>query len=177
MDEDTEAIIRQTVARFREIANEHMRNQERLDEIWKSADRLNERQDELQKQANRCYATADLFGFDLATALARAGPPDMPTQPTTPTLELPPPESEAKGGRPTVRDFILERARLAYPNPVRAAQLRRAYEELTGRAVHDKTFGMSMYRMATTDGTMKRVGAADWYFVPEDQRVPQTDAP
>ena len=173
MPDETDAIIRATVQRFRAIATQYSRNQMELDQLYQEVDALNAKQSDLQQLANRCYSAADLFGFDLAAELAKA----TPTSPAevddkTAIAELPRPAAEeADTKRQTVKDFILERARLAYPKAVRASDLRRAYEEVTGRAVHDKTFGMSLYRLSL-DGAMKREGPADWYYVTDESRVP-----
>ncbi|MDZ4777273.1 MAG: hypothetical protein SGJ23_10860 [Alphaproteobacteria bacterium] len=167
MDEDTEAVVRRTIQLFRDIANEHAHNQLRLDSLYHEVDALNQRQTHLQQMANRCYSTADLFGFDLASELAKA-----PTMPPALQREFDAVAEMASSENPksqTVKEFILDRARIAFPNPVRASQLKRAYEDATGRQVHSKTFGMSLYRLSQ-EGGMRREGHQDWYFVPEDQR-------
>lgn len=176
MDDDLEAIIRQTVLRFRRISLQFADNQKKLESVYAEEARLNEQQQVLQQLANQCYSAANLFQFDLASELARA-PPDMIPAGTSTTefqIDLKPNVSEAK--TPTVKEFIVERARLAFPKPVRAAALRRAFEEMSNKTVHDKTFGMSLYRLSL-EGVMKREGNADWYFVPEDQREQMPSAP
>ena len=67
----------------------------------------------------------------------------------------------------TIKDHVLEAAQQAYPNPIRASALRRLLEE-KGIKVHEKTIGMTLYRLSQR-GLLTRMGW-DWTFVPEDQR-------
>jgi hypothetical protein len=72
----------------------------------------------------------------------------------------------SKATAPKVRDFILEQAARANGDPVRASALRRAYFNTYGVEVHEKTFGMTLFRLSK-EGSMRRSGRADWYLVPE----------
>jgi hypothetical protein len=67
---------------------------------------------------------------------------------------------------PAVRfkKFALEVLRARYPNPVRAAELSKLAQAELGRAFHEKTAGMTLYRLSV-DGTASRDGH-DWFFVP-----------
>ena len=72
---------------------------------------------------------------------------------------------------PTVREFILQEAQKSYPEPVRAGDLRRRMHEQYGAQVHEKTFGMTLYRLSKEDlPPIQRRGRQDWYFVPEEDR-------
>lgn len=165
-DHTTSAVIAATVERFRGIAREYAANSDRIAELQK-------RQEMLSQQAQQCYATAALFNFELLAEMARldASPnsPVVEQSPPVPAPSLPPAKSQ------TVREFILEVAQASYPNPVRAADLRQQLE-LQGKPTHEKTIGMTLYRLARDEGAMRREGKADWYFVPEDQRTSTTES-
>lgn len=98
---------------------------------------------------------------DLEIQFSRQG-----TDTLAPPLTIP-----SQPARPTVREFILERAEAAAGQPVRALGLRTAYLEAYGNEVHPKTFGMTLYRLSK-EGFMRREGHADWYWVPPEKRVP-----
>lgn len=71
------------------------------------------------------------------------------SEPTMLTLDLtaaapaPPPAK-----RPTLKDFILERLRLAGGEGAKAANLREMFERASGETIHEKTVGMTLYRMS-----------------------------
>lgn len=159
------AVIAAVKAQFRNIARDHATNLEQLAELQRQAAAIQEDQRWLGDQARRCYATADLFNFDLATELAK----DTPAMPNEMEAAAIAGELASPAGQPTIKEFILEQARLAAPKPVRATQMRKDFEARFGKPVHYKSFGMSLYRLSL-DGAMRREGKADWHFVPEDQR-------
>jgi hypothetical protein len=67
----------------------------------------------------------------------------------------------------TVKDHVANAAQQAYPNPIRASALRRQLEA-TGIGVHEKTIGMTLYRLSRA-GMLRRDGW-DWFWVPENER-------
>lgn len=69
----------------------------------------------------------------------------------------------------TIKQMIVEMAADAYPKRIRASELRSALVE-QGLFVHDKTVGMTLYRLAQA-GIVRRIGRADWCFVPESERL------
>jgi hypothetical protein len=127
-------------------------------------------QDDLQPLARDIEAAARVFGFDLndeysrwvsnaATNTIVADTPPTPIMKTTREL--------------TVKDIVLQAIKDAYPKSVRAAQLRKLLEQ-RGVSVHSKTVGMTLYRLSR-DGDVKRIGKADWFFIPEDEREDLAD--
>lgn len=137
--------------------------------------RANEMRAEGAQLMERARDAADLLGFDLDNAFDRwasyveslqvtEGATVIDLNDAAPATSL-----QRDSERPTVREFILAEAEAAAPGPVRAADLRRKYEEKYGLTVHEKTFGMSLYRLSLLE-YMRREGHADWFFIPEHQR-------
>lgn len=157
-----------------------------VDGIVKRADarelmtRANELRAEGTSMMERARDAADLLGFDIEEALDRwalfmeradtaYGPPQTIDLNAAAPAVL---ERRLEDERPTVREFILAEALAAAPGPVRAADLRKKYEEKYALTVHEKTFGMTLYRLSERD-FMRREGHADWYFIPEHARPPK----
>ncbi|MEQ1709322.1 MAG: hypothetical protein ABL864_13425 [Terricaulis sp.] len=165
MSDSQAVVIAATLDRFREIARRYQQNQQWLDERYREIETVQAEQNTLSEQARRCYVTADLFGFDLAAELAAAQ--DGGTTINAETLVR---EVATDPKPPTVKEFVLEQARLAFPQSIRAAQVRRALKDQLGTEVHEKTVGMTLYRLSK-EGSIRREGAADWFYVPEEHRV------
>lgn len=74
----------------------------------------------------------------------------------------------------SVKDFVLAQVRQAYPQPILASEIRQMIENL-GHDVHEKTVGMTLYRLSKKH-RVRREGK-EWYFVPEEdrQRLTQKD--
>ena len=67
------------------------------------------------------------------------------------------------------KDRALELLIEAYPEPLKAADIREKIEAETRTKFHEKTAGMSLYRLSR-DKTVRREGKDLWYFVPGDER-------
>jgi hypothetical protein len=136
-------------------------------EAWKAE------QEAFSQQAQLCYGTAQLFGFDLNAAynlrhaLAQMDAADLGGAARVGISDPPRPKLEM-----SISEFILSEARMAYPNPVRASDLRRKLTDDFGMTVHEKTVGMSLYRLSQRNpALMRRTGKLDWYYVvPADFR-------
>lgn len=72
----------------------------------------------------------------------------------------------------SIKDHVIETAQEAYPHPIRASALRHQLATM-GIATHDKTIGMTMYRLLR-DGTLRRDGR-DWFYVPSPRRHDAAD--
>lgn len=125
-----------------------------------------------------CIKFATLFGFDLPKEVdeyfdkkmqENAHSAERPESP--PPIEL---LSIATGKPKTVRELVLEAAQLAYPNAVKATALHNQLEE-AGHRLHDKTVGMTLYRLSQ-DGYVRRKGR-EWFFVPESERAENGNSP
>jgi hypothetical protein len=112
----------------------------------------------------RAKAAAELWNINILEEMKkRMGAPDEPQPPLLPN---------GGAARPTVQQFTLVQAEARYPGPVFAAELRKEYERLYGHAVHEKTFGMTLYRLSQMDyAPIRREKRADWYFIPPDERT------
>jgi hypothetical protein len=123
----------------------------------------------VSQRAQDFIGAARVFGFDLiseynqyAAQIANATATQYIVQPVQTPIAAP--------RNRTVRDIVLEAAERAYPNPVRATSLRQ-HLEVQGILVHGKTVGMTLYRLSQEQPPLvKRVGKADWFFVPEAER-------
>ena len=121
---------------------------------------------ERQKAAKEAYNSeitklrnaAEVLGFDLlevwnASFLATAVTETAPSSFLSPQPD----------GSGRIKDLVLLQAKSAYPNAVRAAQIRDLLRS-QGHDIHDKTVGMSLYRWLR-QGRMERQGM-DWFYVP-----------
>lgn len=150
--EEKAAILKGTVAKFREIAADYQRTQQHITV-------LQNRLTELSAQAQDCHSTARLFGFDLIAAAAAQAHSETNA---APPVEMPPPAPSVPQRPNSIKVYVLEAARQAFPNPVRATQLRKQLEE-QGINVHEKTMGMTLFRLKK-EGLVERQGR-DWFFV------------
>jgi hypothetical protein len=103
----------------------------------------------------------------------RSKPPGMPewkwVQPkTTADVDLEAGvETEQKiVNRPSVREIALERLELASEEGLKAADLREFIETTYAGEIHEKTVGMTLYRLLK-DGLVRREGHK-WFFVPQN---------
>lgn len=156
---DVEAVARATARLFLDAEGRWLvKEQARLAALAEAA-RVADEQAEDLKQVHGCYDTATLFGFDLLAIVAsiEATPAIRPAQ----LVEMSVPAQKM----PTVKEFILKAAQEAWPNRVRASELRRQMFDKFGWELHDKTAGMTLYRLLK-EGRMKRSGS-DWFWNPE----------
>lgn len=78
----------------------------------------------------------------------------------------------------TVRDLTLEKLKEAGSKGARAADIRKYIEDLRGTVLHEKTVGMTLYRLAK-EGAARRQGRI-WFFVEpleEETKNPGGDTP
>jgi hypothetical protein len=146
-----ESAKQEVIARFREIATEYAANTE-------SINQLQARQSQLVAMAQDCHAAGRLFGFDVVAESA-SHQSSQNTQIGAPQIAI---------SHKSIKEEILEVAENVYPGPVRASSLQKYLEQKRGEELHDKTIGMTLYRLSKK-GLMKREGW-DWFFVPPDQR-------
>jgi hypothetical protein len=72
-----------------------------------------------------------------------------------------------KGEKPmgeTVREIVLEKLKEAGTEGTKAAELRKVIETARGTQLHEKTVGMTLYRLSQ-EGVARREGRT-WFFVP-----------
>jgi len=116
-----------------------------------------------------CLAAARLFDFDLQkewTAYREAQPEMFDPQAEKPTVPEP---MEPEPDQRTIKERVLDAARAAHPHPVRASGLRNLLEQ-QGVKTHEKTIGMTLYRLLK-DGKVRRDGW-DWFYAPgPDEQV------
>lgn len=72
------------------------------------------------------------------------------------------------GSGSSFKNMTLAMLERSYPDPLKAAAVQEAIEFATGAKYHEKTAGMTLYRLSR-EGLARREGHW-WYFVPEDQR-------
>jgi hypothetical protein len=70
----------------------------------------------------------------------------------------------AEGDAPRVKDVVLERLQLSFPNGLRASDLRQYYDTAFLTTLHEKTIGMTLYRLSK-DELVRREGRL-WFYVP-----------
>ncbi len=102
------------------------------------------------------------------TVTSDAGPTKPTPEPAPSPAVLSAPVEEAKP-RPPVREFIVKQLAMAGKAGAKAAALREAYERKYGTTLHEKTIGMTLYRLLQDD-KVARDGHV-WFL------IPQTEAP
>lgn len=111
-----------------------------------------------------------LLPYNVASATdAATSRPDEKGKPTPPLTSTP--------GTPLVKDVILTQLRTAFPKGLKAAEIRGVIENIYERHLHEKTVGMTLYRLLK-EGLVSRTGR-NWFFVPpsEEQENPGVDTP
>jgi hypothetical protein len=182
-DEDVVA-IQTLLARYERVFQANKADVELSKEV---AARLKEH----QTQFDRLFAAFAVFGFERSdevfkqimsvigydrywNALERAG------RKRPPPKELPPPEkvedevvedmvdAEPVGNETpvsaTIRDLVLRHLSDAKDKGTKAAEIRRLVEAQRQETLHEKTIGMTLYRLSR-DGLARRDGRT-WFFVP-----------
>ncbi len=71
---------------------------------------------------------------------------------------------KAKPPMPKIKDIVLDRLKAAVPDGTRAAPIRDYIIETYGEQIHEKTVGMTLYRLAKK-GLVHREGIT-WFFGP-----------
>jgi hypothetical protein len=82
------------------------------------------------------------------------------------------PEADTDGG--TVREIVLRYLKNSAVRGAKASDIRQHIETLRGEQLHEKTVGMTLYRLSL-DGLVRREGRT-WFFVPETKN-PGGDTP
>jgi len=147
--------------------------------------RLQAKQSFLSQQANDLTVAARVFQFDLAPtyqevavqiANITASALVIPATPSaSQALSASAPAKAMPVAKPRpVHAIILEMAARAYPERVRASEIREELEK-QGIVLHEKTVGMTLYRLSK-QGLMERKRKADWFFVPAAERGDAADA-
>ncbi|MGE0109201.1 MAG: hypothetical protein AB7S81_05470 [Bdellovibrionales bacterium] len=109
---------------------------------------------EYESKLEDCFAAARLFGINLTPTVS---------DPTLKAIRI-----EGAVDKPTLREFVLAALKEQHPNSLKARQIQERYETLYGK-IHDKTVGMTLYRLTTSpDGEVVRNGR-DWSFVDKSQ--------
>ncbi|HWK86318.1 MAG TPA: hypothetical protein VNQ34_02305 [Xanthobacteraceae bacterium] len=83
-------------------------------------------------------------------------------------LDNVPEEPAAKGANaPTVREGILEKLTSLHPRGSKAADLQKYLETAYSMKLHDKTVGMTLYRLSQEKPPRVRRQGHTWFFVPQ----------
>ena len=173
MSDPKSAAIFAAVTKFAEIVEE-----------WAEADRdeaegrrliakADEQKSALREKVADCYVIARLYSFNLnkewrAYSERQNKPlfPD-PFSPLTPVTDAAT-AALTEANPKTIKEHVIDAARQAYPRAIRASALRQRLDSAYGKKTHEKTIGMTLYRLSK-DGILRRHGW-DWFFVPEGER-------
>lgn len=126
----------------------------------KAQQKAQERVEEAEREVGDLDAGARAFGLDLAIV----------SQEGRTVIEVKRAESdtatESPGAidEPSTREIILEALEDAYPNPLKARELKMIIEQRLGRPIHYKTPGMTLYRLALHQA-VHRAGN-NWFWSP-----------
>lgn len=169
-DSHRDAIIAATRQKIAELLNNRL-------QIKAERERLDQRDREVDRGLADVRATARLFNLDLQlpsaddpgalrgsvgqSAIVHVSRPRLTVRETAHSEPLPLTEPPK---RPPIRDIVLERVEEAGSEGTRAARIRRYIERVYGNDLHEKTVGMTLYRLKQ-DGLVRRDGQT-WFFVP-----------
>lgn len=168
--------IRAAVAKLIEIMEEHSRAQQEEAHALTLLQQAQARVAQTIEKYKQLAAIGPLFGFDLDQEYLEHMSRQIELLPPTPFAQprtLPEQAmstaaiAASERPKPSVRERVVAIAKTAYPDPVRASAIRQQLEEI-GLRLHDKTIGMTLYRLSR-EGSLRRTGW-NWFFVPEDQR-------
>lgn len=122
---------------------------------------LQRREREIDLEIADCEAAARVFGVQLAK------PEEYETQELGVRLQIDPNVT-------SVRVAVLKMLKDTHPRPVQASELRTRLEHL-GYDIHEKTVGMTLYRLSKAKKA-QRTGLK-WCFVPQEERASILDVP
>lgn len=159
MSDGTKAATAIIVEKARKLAMDYLAAVNDIEQAKQYIAGLEARQTQINTAFGECETAARVIGFDLIAAM---NAPDErgESQPTVTALPSP-----TVVPHPSVREAVLAAAQAAYPSPVRATELRAQLEKVRG-PLHEKTVGMTLYRLLR-DHKMRREGR-DWFFIPPD---------
>jgi hypothetical protein len=156
---------------------------EQLDADLKEKKELEERIAATDKEANRVMAAATAFGLNpnldgwfapireavgreiFDKAMADAGYFVLWDDEPVLTLPQEEPKKPLLEASASIRDLVLERLQIVGKTGAKTSDIRREIESLRKTRLHDKTIGMTLYRLSV-DGLARREGRT-WFFVPE----------
>jgi hypothetical protein len=124
---------------------------------------LNDRLRELTDEIGHLDLAAKVFGLPIMTGEPLAPPADRASFR----------ETALPKGEGLFKEEALVVAKETYPDPVKAAQLQAEVERRLGRVFHQKTAGMTLYRLSK-DGLVRREGH-NWFFVPSEMASAQAE--
>lgn len=84
----------------------------------------------------------------------------------------PRPESEREPEPPSglsIREMVIESLQKSFPMGRFASDIREAIESRRKAKLHDKTIGMTLYRLSQADPPLARREGTTWFFVPPDE--------
>lgn len=156
-----EAAIQVFLDRFDVLIDDWSATSAKLEDLQKALAACGARQAQIKADVDQLQSAATLLGFDMfaehdkRNLLAASDGSDIkPSQPMAPLAST----------AFKVKDWVLQAVKDAYPEPVRATELRARLRE-QGHDIHDKTIGMTLYRWLKR-GKVSRTNL-DWYYEPE----------
>ena len=165
---ELQAVVNMTVRKAETIVAEYERIDNWVIQAEANIQAARDRQDVLRALYEQCVGTAQLFGFNLEHEREQA---TASSEPISSILS----ETDIPDRRQSIREIILDLGREGVGQPLKAATLRAAVEARYGKEVHDKTVGMTLYRLSKEGAFVRR--GYEWYFVPEAERLRTADGP
>lgn len=142
-----------------EYAHKRVELGKRVAAAAKAEEKAKKRREEAEAEMRDLEAGARAFGLTVDDAASQS---------------VTAPEPSADG--PSAKQIIVNALTMAYPNGVKAAQLRAIVERELGRPVHYKTAGMTLYRLKDA-GEVERDGILWKLAAPPARFVVGHDAP
>jgi len=119
------------------------------------------RRQNIRGQMESLRAAAKTFGmnpWDLRT-------PELAEKSVDDVIAEPAPDETGDESK-SVRELVLQRLELAGPKGMKAADLRSHLERVYGIQTHEKTVGMTLYRLSKAEPSLARRDGTTWFFVP-----------
>lgn len=186
---------------FSEIKARRMRLFEEQKKIGRDFTALSHRLREIDREVADCYAAARVFGLDLPPLVVEAvGTTDndkrtwreklgleikatarVPVEftkvpdPQKPVIEFGP------GPMPRIKDVALDRLKAAADLGLglKALEIQKYIETTYSKVIHEKTVGMTLYRLSQENPPLVHRQGHTWFFGPAspDRKNPGVDAP
>jgi hypothetical protein len=137
---------------------------EKVERLVAERTKLKERWQANNAAWSDAVAAGRLFGLavTLPNDVERATPGGLPRyRPRLGQTTLFEPAAEGEG---SIREAVIDRLKKAGAAGAKAADIRREIEKMQGRELHDKTIGMTLYRLSLK-GQSRRDGIT-WFYVP-----------
>jgi hypothetical protein len=172
---------------------------EEIERLKEQFSQISRRSREIDRELADCRAAARVFGLDISFPPQETGPHSVSIlmdrlsavrrqlSPAIVSEALPPKQvlgaptvhAEAVVQMPRIKDVTLDRLRAAGDMGQKASEIQGYIVTTYGSGIHEKTVGMTLYRMSQEDPPLVHRKGHTWFFGPPiaETKNPGVDAP